>query len=159
MRWQACIDQSSARTIASGTASFGRFLGCCDRMVAFVSTNYFSRLWCVYELASFCRLHKDELSSRLLMLSLDWPSAGRRSTTTREEREMLRGFRCADVRCAVPKDRAFVLAAIRREWGSIRAFEEFVQQQLPDVLAASKRSYSKQVPKVAAGALQLLVGG
>ena len=41
-----CIDQSTPETTAAGVAGFSRFLSKCDRMVALISTSYFSRLWC-----------------------------------------------------------------------------------------------------------------
>ena len=44
---KCCIDQSSQEMIAAGTSSFGVFLADCDNMVAFTSSTYFSRLWCV----------------------------------------------------------------------------------------------------------------
>ena len=40
---KCCIDQKYP---AEGVKSFKRFLGQCDGMMAFVSTAYFSRLWC-----------------------------------------------------------------------------------------------------------------
>ena len=36
--------------LKAGVDGFGRFLDCSDGMIAFVSMNYFSRIWCVYEL-------------------------------------------------------------------------------------------------------------
>ena len=44
---KCCVKQDSKETIASGTASFGAFLGRCDKMIAFVSPHYFTRLWSV----------------------------------------------------------------------------------------------------------------
>ena len=35
-----------------------------------------------------------------------------------------------------------MLAAIRREWGSEEAFDEYVHTHLVDILAMSKRMYS-----------------
>ena len=52
-----CIDQTSDETKMAGVAGFPIFLGKCDKMVALISANYFSRLWCVFELAAFAKLH------------------------------------------------------------------------------------------------------
>ena len=71
----------------------------------------------------------------------------------------LTGFRLADVQCAMPRDRAIVLGSIRREWGSEAAFEDFVRRQLPEVLAASKQRYSRQMASVAAQAFAMAFGG
>ena len=72
---------------------------------------------------------------------------------------MLRGFRVADVNCAMPRDRAVVLAAIRRQWGSEERFETFVREELPAVLAESKKRYSRQIFAVAARAFEISFGG
>ena len=117
---------------------------------------------CVYELATFCRMHKDKLDSRLLLLSPTWPSAFspfKSVLLSEEERAPLTNFRLADVQCAMPRDRAIVLDAIRDEWGSEEAFETFVRNQLPDVLAASKQRYSRQMASVAGNAFEMAFGG
>ena len=46
----------------------------CDRMIAFVGASYFRRVWCVFELASWCRAHRHALDTRLLLISLEWRS-------------------------------------------------------------------------------------
>ena len=86
-------------------AGFKRFLGQCDKMVAFVGPTCaqslstpalanlsrshllpadFTRLWCVYELATFTKMHgmhkTDAPGGKLVLLSLSWPS---RSTPSR----------------------------------------------------------------------------
>ena len=61
----------------------------------------------------------------------------------KQELSLLRNFRCAEVHCLMPKDRAFVLAEVRRLWGSLDAFDTFVQQELPVVLRASKERYTQ----------------
>ena len=66
-----------------------------------------------------------------------------RVVLTEQELNLLRNFRCAEVHCLMPKDRAFVLAEIRRLWGSMDAFDTFVQQELPQVLRVSKERFSK----------------
>ena len=183
---KCCIDQSSPEMITAGTSSFGTFLAECDNMVAFVSPTYFTRLWwvrpsthlalsrpqrqprpargrCVYELATFCRMHNDQfLDSRLLLLSPEWPNVFnpfKLAPLSEEELAPLTSFRLADVQCAMPRDRAIVLDAIRREWGSEDRFERFVRTQLPEVLAASKRRYSRQIASVMGRAFQISFGG
>ena len=148
--------------IAAGVSSFGAFLAKCDNMVAFASPTYFSRLWCVYELATFCRMHKDHLDERLLLLSPTWPSVFnpfKSARLTEEELAPFTGFTLAEVQCAMPRDRAIVLEQIRREWGSEAAFETFVRTQLPELLASSKRRYSKQMARVAGRAFEMAFGG
>ena len=117
---------------------------------------------CVYELATFCRMHKGHLDRRLLLLSPTWPSVFSPLKSARlsaEERAPLDGFTLAGVQCAMPRDRAIVMDAIRREWGSEAAFEAFVRAELPGVLAASKRRYSRQLASVAARAFGMAFGG
>ena len=119
---------------------------------------------CVYELATFCRMHNDRsaLDSRLLMLSPEWPSVFnpfKSAQLSEEELAPLTGFRLAEVQCAMPRDRAIVLDAIRREWGSEDRFERFVRTRLPEVLAASKRRYTRQIASVMERAFQIAFGG
>jgi len=86
---KCCIDQSSPERIKAGVESFDRFLGNCDGMVAFVSSNYFKRVWCVKELATFCKLCKNNTGRKLLLFSLEWPSSlspFRSSEVTEEEK-------------------------------------------------------------------------
>ena len=102
----------------------------------------------MYELATFCKAHKDELSKRLLLLSISWASVlspFKDPELTAEERDAFRNFHCRDARCFKPSDRAYVLKAIRDEWGSEEAFDRFVQTELPEVLATGKRAYSRLV--------------
>merc|ERR1719193_646470 len=72
---KCCIDQSSPEMIKAGVYSFDKFLGNCDGMVAFVSPTYFSRIWCVFELASFCKIREEHPERELLLFSLEWPSS------------------------------------------------------------------------------------
>ena len=107
-------------------------------------------------------MHKDHLSSRLLLLSPTWPSVFspfKSGLLSEKELAPLTGFRLADVQCAMPRDRAIVLGSIRREWGSEAAFEDFVRTQLPQVLATSKQRYSRQMASVAGRAFGMAFGG
>ena len=197
---KCCINQATPETVQSGVSRFDYFLGCCDGMVAFVSPAYFSRLWCVYELAMFCRKHMNPadmphlglrrsntfsermhqerekaakqkkgtvsvelegLEGKLLLLGLDWPSVispFKKTAVSDHELQSLRSFRCTEARCFKPSDRAYVLDAIRREWGSEEVFDKFVQEKLPHVLAQSKHNYSTRMLEVAMRNLDLLFG-
>ena len=116
---------------------------------------------CVYELATFCRMHKDHLDQRLLLLSPTWPSVFnpfKSAQLTKEELKPLTHFTLAEVQCAMPRDRAIVLEAIRREWGSEAAFEGFVRTELPKVLAAGKRKYQGLIAREAAQMFDFMFG-
>ena len=117
---------------------------------------------CVYELATFCRMHKDHLDQRLLLLSPTWPSVFnpfKSAQLTKEELKPLTHFTLAEVQCAMPRDRAIVLEEIRRTWGSEAAFEGFVRTELPTLLASSKLRYSRQLSRVAGRAFEMAFGG
>ena len=149
------------------------YLAQSDGMIAFVSDTYFRDLRCVYELASFCKLHQQQqqsknererqaLGERLLLVSLDWPgilSPFKRAELSEGERAWLREFRCARARCAVPAERLIVMSAIREVWGSEAAFEAFVHGELPRVLGASKQRYSGEFVRVALRAIDTMFGG
>ena len=78
---------------------------------------------------------------------------------TEDERAWLREFRCQRARCAVPAERLIVMSAIRQVWGSEAAFEAFVHEELPRVLAASKEQYSGEFARVALRAIDTMFGG
>ena len=160
-----CINQATDETKAAGVAGFKRFLGRCDKMVAFIGPSYFQRLWCVYELATFTKRHgmhkSDAPSGTLLLLSLDWPSSFwpcKQTRLDRQEHEWLAQFSCREAGCFKPADRAFVLAAIREEFGSEAEFDTFVRTHLPTVLARSKREYSSKLVDVAKETGDLIFG-
>ena len=67
---------------------------------------------------------------------------------------MLRHFNLDDVRSFKACDRADVLAAIRKRWGSEEAFETFVQTKLLKVFASSKRQYYNLVQNTATETLE-----
>jgi len=158
---KCCIDQSSDETKKAGIYSFDRFLDNCNGMVAFVSQSYFSRVWCVYELATFCRAIESHPERKLLLYSLEWPSSispFRRAEVTEEEKSYFRNFNCRNAFCFKPADRGFVLRAIRRDWGSEELFNKYVRTKLPLVFAKSKAEYSNQLIIVARRSLDLLLG-
>ena len=114
-----------------------------------------------------CRKQRSELdkhaeaSDRLLLLSLSWPNPFnpfKRSALTETELNWMRGFSCADVKCFKPADRATVLAAIRRDWGSEQEFDAFVQTKLPTIFARSKQKYCEKLGNVAFEALAIIAG-
>ena len=53
---KVCIDQVDEVRKSAGIASLGAFLGSAENFVVLFSPDYFSRLWCVYELAAFRHL-------------------------------------------------------------------------------------------------------
>ena len=125
----------------------------------------FTRLWCVYELATFTKMHgmhkSDAPSGTLLLLSLQWPSSFwpfKGKTMSADERKWFSEFDCRKAGCFKPADRAFVLAAIRDDFGSEEAFDMFVRTQLPKVLERSKRQYSSQLWNVAKEVGDLVFG-
>jgi hypothetical protein len=157
------INQETPETAAAGVAAFPKILKASDKFVALISPGYFRRLWCVYELAYFTHLHgmhkTDAPSSKMLLLSLDWPSSFwpfKRTGLTEKEEEWITNFSCRDARCFKPSDRAAVLEAIRERFGSEEQFDEFVHTHLLTVLERSKREYARQLWRVASESFQLV---
>ena len=97
-----------------------------------------------YEFAYFTHYHgmhkTDTPSSKMLLLSLDWPSSFwpfKRTGLTEKEEEWITNFSCRDARCFKPADRAAVLEAIRERFGSEEHFDEVRPQ--PPALHYSSR--------------------
>jgi len=156
---KCCVDQENIRGFLDG--GLRNFVLSSDRMIAFLGPKYCTRLWCVYELATFCKEHKHNLSQRLLLLSIDWEplhSPFKDPELTDEERDAFRSFHCRDAHCFKPADRAYVLQAIRNEWGSVEAFDHYVQTQLPEILAASKQAYSQRFVRLLQSNLEHMFG-
>ena len=110
----------------------------------------------MYELASFTKTHgmhlTDAPSGKLLLLSLDWPSSFwpcKSSSVDEKELARIANFSCRKAGCFKPADRAFVLNAIREDFGSEEAFDIFVRSHLPAVLERSKHEYSSKILGVA----------
>ena len=133
----------------------------CDKMLALVSAEYFERLWTVYELATFCKANQQQLSSKPLVLSLEWPSSlypFKRKGLSNREIAWLSNFRCRNARCYKPSDRALLLAAIRSKWGSEAAFDDFVRTELLEVMRVSKARYQQQLWDTAGRNFELVFG-
>ena len=101
------------------------------------------------------------LDDDLLLLSPHWNAARglqccETTELTTEELEAVQNFRCRDARTFKPGDRAIVLAAIRADWGSEEAFDEFVHTKLPKVYEGSKKRYSRQLWSAVEDSLQLV---
>jgi len=156
-----CLCQDTPETIAAGIAAFDDVMRSSDRMVAFVSRDYFERLWSVYELATFCRMHPNDLGRKLLLLSLAWPSTInplRSKRLSRAEVEQLSNFCCLDAQCYKPSDRAMLLAKIRSDWGTEAAFDDFVRNNLLAIMQQSKERYQGQLFATAVQSFELVFG-
>ena len=135
----------------------------CDQMVALVSPRYFERLFCVYELATFIHryhggpLHR-YLDKDLVLLSQRWRNVFEGDRLNEEELKPLRTFRCRDAKTLKPADRALLLAAIRKEWGSEEAFDAFVRAALPPILASNKRRFRRAMARLSGERLGVAFG-
>ena len=115
----------------------------------------------MYEVATFCKAHKADLDRRLIMLSTEWPavfSPFKHAGLSEAELQPLRDFHCREARCFKPSDRGYVLQAIREEWGSEAALDQYVQTELPPILAACKRQYSMLLVNVTLQNIEYMVG-
>jgi len=80
------------------------------------------------------------------------------ASLTATERQRLTSFSCVTAQCYKPADRADLLGAIRREWGSEEKVDEFVRMGLVEMLEASKVRCMRQLAMVAGESVQLLLG-
>jgi len=161
----ACVDEDKLPALMR--ANFSSYLQKSDRMIAFVSAKYFSRLWCVYELATFCKKYhgplRKYLDQDLMLLSVNWQQtrdlfAPPAPLPSDDELAPMLYFRCREAACLRPSDRAQLLADIRREWGSEEAFDTYVRTELPAVYAANKLRYSQAVAVTTMEHLDLAFG-
>lgn len=163
-----CIDQRSEAAKQLGISLLHEYLLRCDHMTVFFSPSYLSRLWCVFELASYCKAHGAD-PKRLNFLGLDWPPwyapgvvagqlLGRGPALSPAERDLLANFSCRTARCFRPFDRVTVLGKVRRWWGSEDAFDAFVRDELPAILLAGKRRYERRALFVLADTATFLFG-
>ena len=71
----------------------------------------FTRLWCVYELATFTKMHgmhkTDAPSGKLLLLSLSWPSSFypfKAAQLNEQEQRWFSEFSCRKANCFKPAE-------------------------------------------------------
>ena len=134
-------------------------------MIAFVSPNYFRRVWCVFELARFCILYQKSrkmMKERLILLNLQWPGIlwpFKNTELTAEEKMWFENFSLKETSAFKPSDKAEVLEKISQMWGKPENFEEFVRTELVDIFAESKRRYAHQIRRIALSALETTFGG
>jgi len=158
----ACVDKERlpCLTIAAHT----KFISKCDRMIAMVSSQYCMRLWCVFELATFCRRYSGPLRWCLDEDMIVLSSCGDDSSPSKEtefpttELTVLRRFRCRAAQVFRPMDRARILSYIRCEWGSEEAFDKFVQTELTEILASCSVRHSKSTYSLLMQRLDLCFG-
>ena len=162
---KTCMSQETNQTVAAGTAAFDRLLKDAHGMIAFVSPNYFRRVWCVFELARFCILYQKSrkmMKERLILLNLQWPGIlwpFKNTELTAEEKMWFEKFSLKETSAFKPSDKAEVLEKISQMWGKPENFEEFVKTELVDIFAESKRRYAHQIRRIALSALETTFGG
>lgn len=169
-----CIDQTSDAAKQNGISNMKHYLANSNRLLILFTPDYLNRLWCVYELATYCKLHHTGADSnegkqaQLVFLGLSWPSYLSASRLLRighrhvqlsvEERNKLASFACREARCYRPADRALVLSSIREQWGSEKNFDQFVRCVLPVVMEKGKQRYAGQSQKASSRAWNMLFG-
>ena len=159
----SCVEEAGVS--AAMKAGFTSYLNSCDRMIAIVSPGYFTRLWCVFELATFMRRYDGPLRKFLDMdvtlLSPEWGwtlNPCKRVELTPRELAPIQNFRCRRAQTLKPIDRAILLSNIRKEWGSEDAFDAFVRAEIPPLLARNKLRFVKHVGKLAGEHIDLAFG-
>ncbi len=161
---KCCIDQTSNATKQKGISHIGDYLQNCDTMTVMLGKSYFTRLWTTFELATFCKLHKDagDLHEKLIFLSLQWNWTFRPLWLVKHvelsqwEQYQLLSYSCLDAQCYMPKDRAFVLATIRSLWGSEENFDQFVRTEMMEILRKGKERFVRRPISIVTGALDML---
>ena len=116
----------------------------CDKLLVLYSKTYFSRLWCVHELATFI---KNRGVEKVEFVGMDWPpwwsplTYMKPVTLSDDERSLIEGFSCRDAGCFMSRDKAHVLNVIRKKWGSEAEFDRFVRTDLLMILLRAKKHY------------------
>ena len=82
----------------------------------------------------------------------------KQTDVSEEEMKSITSFSCREAACFKAEDRAFVLAEIRKKFGSEEEFDKFVRSHLPAVLMRSKNEFSTKMMSVAAEILDLVFG-
>ena len=67
-----CIDQKDEARKTAGIASLGAFLASSDNFVVLFSPEYFTRLWCCYELAAFYQV-KGQEKQKIVFVPVAFP--------------------------------------------------------------------------------------
>jgi len=129
-----------------------------NQLLVLFSSDTLSELWPVFELAMFSRWHKDEnrLEDFIHMLGLDWDIFT--SDLQQSEEDRLLDFSCRQAWCWNPEDRAVLLNTIRDEWGTEQAFDEYVQQELPQIALKCKQRFAVLPFKAAEGIFEIMLG-
>lgn len=146
---KACIDQTSDETKAAGIELLDKYLMQAKRLLVLLSSEYLTRMWCVFELALFIKWRGVDSCQ---FLGLEWPAwyspavcMGQAPATLSEaEEELLSNFSCENARCFDPRDHVRLTARITELWGSTDEFDQFVRTRLKDaVLIGKQRYYAK----------------
>eukprot|EP00947_MAST-08B_sp_MAST-8B-sp1_P000454 g454.t1 len=69
---KVCIDQVDQTRKTAGIASLGAFLGSSSNFVVLFSPEYFTRLWCCYELAAFHQV-SDKQQQKVVFVPVQFP--------------------------------------------------------------------------------------
>jgi hypothetical protein len=167
---KCCIDQRHAASKQAGIDHLGDSLSRSRHMVVIFSDVYLTRMWCTYELATYCKLMRDEAPDAerkrsVVFLSLSWEAWWNRRNLLRPaalsggEAAALARYSCRAARVYSRRDKAEVLGLIREAWwGSEDACDEYVRTQLPAILLEGKRAYFSQFRTVAWTSFLLLFG-
>lgn len=143
---KACIDQTSDETKAAGIDQLDKYLMQSKRMLVLLSTEYLSRMWCVFELALFLKWRGVDSCQ---FLGLEWPAwyspsvwmGSAKSLLSAAEEDLLSNFSCEKARCYDPRDYARLIERIRELWGSTDKFDHFVRTRLKDAVIIGKQRY------------------
>lgn len=71
---KGCIDQSDPTSIAKGVSSLGGILRHCSAFVVLWTDDYFTRLWCIFELACFMRFGGHEGALQAILIPVILPT-------------------------------------------------------------------------------------
>jgi len=61
---KCCIDQTSDKTKQDGIARLDEYLSRCDSVTVMLGPTYFTRLWCTYELACYCKMVLESIDKK-----------------------------------------------------------------------------------------------
>ena len=139
----------------------------CKGMVVLYSIDHVDSLWCMWELACWCKSRLDSEDKgafdTLVFLGLNWGSEKR---LTSAEKKMFSEFdvRNSINRCFNPSDSMYLQNFIINGdedtpgWGSLDNFNHFVRYSLPPIVSKCKRNYAKHDWKTAEDTINFLFG-